>query len=419
MRKVLIITFYFDGKQEFASAQPWRPTRMQGLFRYLPAAGWQPTVLTAANPEIAHHDENVVRSEYIRPGGVAVQPLRNRIEKNRHLMRLVRLGTDFVFYPDEFGLWRENAFKDGTHLLESGEFDAIISSSRPVSAHLIAHQLKEKYGVPWIADLRDLWTQNHYYPDSHTRLRILLERRLERKTLAAADALTTVSEPLAETLKRFHTDARVYSIPNGFDPELMAHDTPVDGTFRIVYTGHLYQGKRDPELLFAAARALVDAGEVDAGDLRIDFYGFDADWLHRAVEKHRLQDVVRIRGLVPRGEAVEEQRKAQLLLLLTWNDPEEKGVYTGKLFEYLAAQRPILSMGYEDGGVVKELLDRTKAGVHVSRAEDLKAALRRAYGEYKARGIVAYHGRLPEIRKYSHEEMAKKFAAVLDSIAAA
>ncbi|MDI6877703.1 MAG: hypothetical protein QMC96_13160, partial [Methanomicrobiales archaeon] len=93
MRRVLIITFYFDGKQEFASAQPWRPTRMQGLFRYLPAAGWQPTVLTAANPEIAHHDENVVRSEYIRPGGVAVQPLRNRIEKNRHLMRLVRLGT--------------------------------------------------------------------------------------------------------------------------------------------------------------------------------------------------------------------------------------------------------------------------------------------------------------------------------------
>lgn len=120
--------------------------------------------------------------------------------------------------------------------------------------------------------------------------------------------------------------------------------------------------------------------------------------------------------MVTRERAITEQRKAQILLLLTWNHPAEKGVYTGKLFDYLAARRPILSIGYTDGGVVKELLDKTQAGVHCSNETELREYLLKAYREYKELGAVQYHGIEAEIMKYSHREMARKFAKVLGEV---
>lgn len=123
-----------------------------------------------------------------------------------------------------------------------------------------------------------------------------------------------------------------------------------------------------------------------------------------------------LRGQVPRETAIAQQRKAQILLLLTWNNTQEKGVYTGKLFDYLAARRPILSLGYTGGGVIKELLDQTQAGVHCSNEAELKDYLIKAYREYKEQGAVQYRGITAEVMKYSHRKMARKFADVLEDV---
>ena len=148
----------------------------------------------------------------------------------------------------------------------------------------------------------------------------------------------------------------------------------------------------------------------------IDFYGYDEGWLERDVERYGLQDIVNVHGLVPREKALKKQREAQILLLLTWNDPTERGVYTGKVFEYLAARRPILSMGIS-GGVVEELLKETNAGVHTSTQEELERALKKYYQEFKRKGRVGYCGISAKIERYSQREMARKFAVVLDTLA--
>ena len=117
--------------------------------------------------------------------------------------------------------------------------------------------------------------------------------------------------------------------------------------------------------------------------------------------------------MVPRQLALEKQRESQLLLLLDWDDPQEKGVYTGKIFEYFGARRPILATGGSRDDVVARLLDETQAGMHAPTVEDIKNVLEEIYREYKLKGEVVYKGKESEINKYSHRDMARKFAEIL------
>ena len=114
--------------------------------------------------------------------------------------------------------------------------------------------------------------------------------------------------------------------------------------------------------------------------------------------------------------AFEKQRESQLLLLLNWEDQQEKGVYPLKVFEYLSAQRPILATGGSGDDVVEELLTETNAGRYASSVEDIKSGLSDLYTEYKLKGKTSYNGDVEKINKYSHREMARKFAEVLDIV---
>jgi len=119
--------------------------------------------------------------------------------------------------------------------------------------------------------------------------------------------------------------------------------------------------------------------------------------------------------MVPREVALNNQRESQLLLLLKWNDTQQRVIYPAKIFEYLAARRPVIAVGgFPD--VVDRLLDETKAGVSGQTVEDIKSILLRLYREYRSTGAVSYSGDEAETGKYSHREMAKKFAAILDSL---
>ena len=250
---------------------------------------------------------------------------------------LTRAG-EIVNYPDYDNGWKPFAVKAGKEILGKGDFNAIISSSAPVTAHFIAKELKTIYKKPWIADLRDLWTQNHNY--SYSNIRKYFDRRLELKTLGAADALVTVSQPWADKLGELHRNNLIYGITNGFDPETInISPIPLASWFTITYTGLIYPGKQDPAKLFAAIRELISQEHANAGEIEVRFYGSREEWLDKEAEEYGLANVVRQFGQVPRDTALQRQRESQVLLLLDWDDPQEKGNYPGKVFEYLAAGR--------------------------------------------------------------------------------
>jgi len=340
------------------------------------------------------------------------------VYKNRNAIidHIMNLWQTIFTYPDIAKGWYVYAVKAGDKLLREESFDAILSSSFPATTHLIAKELKKKRNVPWIADLRDLWTQNNYHP--YNTFRRCVERRLEIRTLSSADILTTISNPLVEKLSEIHRKNKIVCIPEGFDPEQLSKTAQLADKFTIMHAGSLYKGKRDPEPLFKATQELIIEKIIDPEKITIDFYGSDEGWLGNIIEKYGLQNIVKIKGAVPKEEVIKKERTSQLLLLLTWDNPDEKGVCPGKIFEYFATQRPIVSMGLS-GGIVEELLRKTNAGIHVSSkdgSEGIKSIIKKAYCEFKLTGKVTYHGIQSEIDKYSHREMAKKFAALLDAL---
>jgi len=326
---------------------------------------------------------------------------------------LYKYYREIAHYPDSEKGWKPFAAKAGDELLQNEDIDAMISSSSPVTCHLIARELKERHKIPWVADFRDLWTQNHNYPFS--RLRKMFEKKLELKTLSTADALVTVSPLLTEKLKMLHKGKRGYTITNGFDPEKMSDGkTNLTSKFTITYAGQIYT-KQDPSKLLVALKDLISEKAIDPKDVDVRFYGPENESLTNRIEEYGLSTIVRQCGVVPRDISFEKQKESQLLLLLKWEDPKERGVIPGKIFEYLAARRPILATGGTDD-VIKELLNETNGGIDAQTVEDIKGALRKLYAEYKLKGKIISQENTEKIKKYSYREMAKKFVEVINEI---
>lgn len=425
MRKVLIIGYLHPLTLPRGGGFALLP-----LARHLPQFGWQPSVLSPPLREKTDLQFTVIETPYrdalafwkrlLRYNPNQGQDVREQVKKrlgiktSKSLVDFAfTLGNEIFAYPDSQKGWKSFALKAGSDLLQQETIDAMLSC-HPVTSHIIASELKARYKIPWIADFPDLWSQNHNY--QYGPIRKFLDRRLELRTLSKADALVTVSQPAAEELRQLHKRKPVYAITNGFDPaEVNEPPANLTAKFTITYTGRIYPGKQDATNLFAVLRDLISDGVIDPKEMEARFYGPRMEWLDKEIDQYALSNIVKQYGTIPRQAALEKQRESQILLLLKWEDPRDSGVYSGKIFEYLAARRPILATG-GSGDVVTELLNETNAGIDAPTVEDTKNAIKELYQEYKIKGKVAYHGEELEINKYSHQEMARKFSEVLNTL---
>lgn len=421
MKKVLIVTYYFNQKEEVGSL------RLRGLAKFLPNFDWEPIILTIKSNSSSNHNFKLLETNFddvkskwkkklsIDPDITLKEQLGTANSKNKKgiIDYLLYLWEEIFAYPDSKKYWYDYAVESGSKLLEKEKFDAIISSSYPVTSHLIAKKLKKEHNIPWVADLRDLWTKNPYW--NHLYFRKIFEKRLELNTLKEADVITTTTEHSTQTLMKFYQRKSIYTIQNGFDPDENNEKDQVQDKLKILYSGQLYRGKRDPELLFKALNELNVNNEIRIEDFILEFYGYDEGWLTSEIDKFNLNDIVKVNGLISRDEVLEKQRKSQILLLLAWNDKKEAGIIPGKIFEYFAAKRPILSIGPSEG-LVKNMIESTNSGIHLSTYNEIKQEIKKAYNEFTLNGKIEYKGIEQEIKQYSQVEMAKKFADILNNI---
>jgi len=419
LKNVLIIAYYWG-------------TRIPGLVKYLPEFGWQPVILTAPLIEEPNTQFRVVETSYrdvfsfwkrlfrLNPDEDVRRQVKKRFGvtfKNSLVDFILTCVGEVVNYPDGDKGWKPFAVTAGSELLQREDIHAILSSSSPITSHLIAKELKIRHKIPWVADFRDLWSQNHNY--SYSPIRKLFDRRLELKTLSEADALVTVSEPWAEKLKMLHVGKPVHTISHGYNPA-MVNKPPARLTpkFIITYTGSIYARMQNPSKFFVALQDLISDGTMNPDEVEVRFYGSEIDWLETEIKQYGLSAIVKQYEKVSRDISLEKQKESQLLLLLDWDNPREHGVTTAKFFEYLGARRPILATGGVAGNIIDILLDETKAGIHTPTVEDIKSTLKELYQEYKLTGKIAFKGEESKINKYTHREMASKFAELLNHLEA-
>ena len=291
-------------------------------------------------------------------GGRAKIAKQGYSSKSSLLSRLGSLYKTLLNFPDGQIGWYPFAISVGKKIMNQGwKPDLIYASAHPLTSLLIAKKISSKYSVPWVAEFRDLWTDNPYY--EFPAWRKWIEKKVENYVLLSTSAAVTVSEPLAETLRN-KVPIPVASVLNGFDPDDYIPSTENifnPDKFNIVYTGMVYAGKRDPSALFAALKKMRNVDKV-----HIHFFGRYMQTVEHLAEVHGVREHVTVSESVPYKQAIQIQMQCDVLLLLLWNDKSERGVYTGKLFEYFGARHPILAIGSEEG-VAADLIRDRKAGV--------------------------------------------------------
>lgn len=308
------------------------------------------------------------------PGGSA--PANNQPQPPGALKRLrSSLGSLYnnaINLPDARIGWMPYAMSKGRKLLSQWTPDVIYATGPPFTGLLIGYRLSKAFDVPLITELRDRWVDDPYYPPPDWRLKI--DGSLERRVIERSSALVTVSEPWAKDYRAKYGKP-VEVIYNGYDPEALAGATSVgasnDPALRIVYTGGIYPGRRDPAPLFEAMQSL----NLTPDRIRMDFYGTNPDHVWPIAQRFGVEALVSVNPPVTHREAVELQQSADILLLMQWNDPREQGNVPGKLFEYMGARRPILLLGLENG-VPAAFLREREAGFYGANPDAIAEQLK-------------------------------------------
>jgi glycosyltransferase involved in cell wall biosynthesis len=413
--KVLLVSLYFP------PAGGGGVQRTLKFATHLPALGFETHVLAPDDPKWVHADPElqpptqawVHRARYLGPRGrKPAEELYGRTGLDL-VTRHARLAFRRFLVPDENVSWNLTAIPAALRIVRREGIDVVLTTSPPSSVHLVGAAAK-KAGAKWVADLRDsLGAHPHRRAESRlVRAKESGERAVARTVARSANAIVTVSDAITEEVRALEPKGRVVTIANGcdFDDFAGLEYRPAE-RFRITHTGSFF-GKRSPRpFLEALAGSDLDVVARFVGDFRSS----DREW----AEGLGLGDRLELYPYVPRRRSLELQRDSEALLLLV---PEAggrgRGVLSGKVFEYLAAERPILAAVPPDGAAA-ELLRETGAAI-VAPPDDVEAirdALEELVERWRAGRLNG--SPLPEAlrERLSREARSEELADLLRSLA--
>jgi glycosyltransferase involved in cell wall biosynthesis len=378
--RILLVAYFYPPCRDTGAARPG------SMARHLRALGHEVQVLTtSAYGEGADDEAEVTRT-------TDAQLWRARLRGRRHISALYDADAyggkphflSRVVVPEPLALaWAPFARARALSLHRERHFDCVITTSPPESAHLVGRALRRR-GVPWVADVRDAWTFEPLRPAFPTGVQRRLDRRLERRLLGAADVVVCVSQAAADDLRKREI-ADPLLIANGWDPpagqvansaDRFAHLDPARRS--LVYTGRFGSYGRDPSALVEGLARLAGEDPKSAASLELVVAGpltaDESQLFHRDVSPARIN----LLGSVDRASALALQRAADALLVIA--QPTRSQLLNYKLFEYFAAERPVLALaaGTEAGRLAGEI------GATVVAADD-PVAIARALGS-AARG---------------------------------
>ena len=426
MKRVLVIAYY------------WPPSGGSGVQRwvkfckYLPVEGWEPVVFAPLNADYPSLDpsfekelpENleVLRGKIWEPyaayrkltGARSTQVTEISSGKKTWKQRLSLWIRANLFVPDPRVGWVKPSVKTLLRYLKEHPVDAIVTTGPPHSVHLIGQKLHKATGIPWIPDFRDPWSRMYYL--KYLPMTAGTWAKLRAQEQAVLDDCNTVlaCTPLVQEEFQAQTKTPVACITNGFDEEDFTGPAPEgDGRFNITHTG-LFAADGNPFTLWKVLKELAAEDPWFKESLRLRLVGkVDREVLDAMADAGLQANVVAL-GPCDHATAVREQRSATLLLLPLRNDAQYRPILPGKLFEYLAARRPVLGIGQADGAMAR-VLHAAQAGVTAGwdDAAAMKAFIAAAWKQFCEGSVPATAG---DIGPYTRRATTHALAALLDSV---
>jgi glycosyltransferase involved in cell wall biosynthesis len=352
MRRVLMLSYYFPPLGGIGSVRALK------FAQYLPEFGWDPVVITPrkgayhADASLAFDETKVVRTASLELSRAAKRVIGRGGDDTRAaevgpvLGRLRSFARRWIYRPDGQIGWYPFALRAARRTLRERRCDVILSSSFPITAHLVARRLHQEFGIPWVAEFRDLWTDLTRY-DSRRRQR--LDEATERSVLTDATEVVSVSDAYASLLSE-RGGRRVAVITNGFDPA-DSYGAPVSSRPLATYVGTYYPDRQDLRTAIDGLGELNRSGALPG--LRIRFVGECPASLRASLAEAGLADSVECTGFVTHGEALAHMQESTVLLLAgpvsgAFPQSTVRGNIASKAFEYLGSGRPILYVGDAD-----------------------------------------------------------------------
>lgn len=411
-KKVLIISYDWPPRNSIATHRPY------SWAKYWSADGYDVTVLTAKKKFFdAPLDLNLPILQGVRvieDNYSSLIAFRSNEPSNLSplfvgaLKKIKDTLTNLIGY--DFDVRNAWVKKNQDIYKEIGaNFDVVVSTYGPASPHVIAANLKKMNpSIYWVADYRDLWSLNSRNRSS--RIAKFLISKKELAVVRSVDMFVTVSRELGDQLQGL-VKKRPFVIYNGYDidprPEFYNQIiSEKKNTLRLIYTGRIYPGKRSPLPLIKAIENLLDEKKIQLHDVVVEFYGVNSNLVFAELGTIKYPDIIKDCGYVSRNYAIQLQQSADLLLLLESGDKDSKGFLTGKIFEYLAAGKPIISLGSAKDSSISRLLNETGCGKCYEEDVEMIAAdlLRHLQGI----NLDWYKPNFEIIKQYSREYQAKK-----------
>lgn len=426
MKRALIITYY------------WPPAGGPGVQRWLKFVtyfrefGIEPVVYIPKNPHYPVYDPSFVAeipegieilshpiSEPYQLAGLfsksrTKQISRGIISKTKpsFLERALLFIRGNFFIPDARIGWVSPSVRFLENYLSEIPVDVIITTGPPHSLHLIGLHLKNKSNCKWVADFRDPWTTIHY----HDELRLTesakrKHKKLEKEVLTMADTIVVTSPTTKKEFQQI-TKKPIEVITNGYDfSEII--ERKLDNKFTIAHIGS-FLSERNPMLLWKALSEVAAIDPQFKTDLELKFAGLVSEEVVESIRKYGLSENLNLLGYLPHTEALQLQHNAQLLLLVEIDRPETKAIIPGKLFEYLAAERPIMAFGPE-GSDISRIISETNSGTFLCYVEEssIKLTIQNYYEQFKNKSLEVDSSK---ITNYSRRELTSKMAVLLKKI---
>ena len=424
MRKALIITYY------------WPPAGGPGVQRwlkfvkYLPEFDIEPIVYIPENPSYPILDESLL---FEVPKGLTIlkQPIKEPYrfvnffskKKSQTISKgiIKETGSQSVlekimlyirgnfFIPDARKSWVKPSIQYLSKYVKENSLDLVITTGPPHSLHLIGLQLKKQLRVEWVADFRDPWTTIGY----HKKLKLtepskLKHQELEHEVLNSADRIIVTSPSTKAEFKQ-KTNVPIEVITNGYDV-VKIDEAKLDTKFTLSHIGSLLS-ERNPIILWQVLKDLIEENEAFKNSFQLNLVGSVSEEVLESIKNYISSDCINNVGYIKHNESIKYQKKSQVLLLIEIDSEGTKSIIPGKLFEYMASNRPIIAIGPESSDI-EHILKETNSGHYLGYSDyySLKETILSHFKAFQKRELKSH---AIGLQKYTRRELTKKLANLI------